>query len=75
MSPPRPLRPPRGRPPTGRALSAAERMRRYRSRQRSAGLRAATRWQPVQSAGLAPGALQHRLVEARSLAMHCLIAQ
>src|SRR6266436_5343235 len=33
-----------GRPPTGRAQSAAERMRRYRARQRAAGLRVAMRW-------------------------------
>lgn len=63
-----------GRPPTGRALSAAERMRRYRARQREAGLRPVTRMEsrvPVMSAGV----LVHRLLEARSLAMHCLAAQ
>jgi hypothetical protein len=65
----------RGRPRTGRALPAAERMRRYRARQRRAGLRAATRWQPVRPAAASPGALKHRVLEARSLAMHCLIAQ
>jgi len=64
-----------GRPPTGQARTAAERMRRYRVRQRAAGLRAATRWQPVKSATLSPGLLKHRVIEARSLAMHCLIAQ
>jgi len=63
-----------GRPPTGRALTAAERMQRYRVRQRAAGLRAATRWQPAVSVPLTPGLLKHRLIEARSLAMHCLIA-
>jgi hypothetical protein len=50
-------------------------MRRYRVRQRAAGLRAATRWQPVASAAMSPGLLKHRVIEARSLAMHCLIAQ
>ena len=64
-----------GRPPTGRARSAAERMRRHRARQRAAGLRAATRWQPATSAVLSPGQLKHRIIEARSLAMHCLIAR
>lgn len=64
-----------GRPPTGRAQSAAERMRRYRARQRAAGLRAAIRWRPAASAAISPGALKHRTIEARSLAMHCLIAR
>jgi len=64
-----------GRPPTGRALSAAERMQRYRARQLAAGLRATTRWRPVASAPLTPGRLKHLLIEARSLAMHCLIAR
>lgn len=64
----------RGRPPTGRAQSAAERMRRYRERQRAAGLRAVTRMEaPLRT--LSGGALKHRIIEARSLAMHCLAAQ
>ena len=68
-------RPGPGRPPTGRAQTAAERMRRYRVRQRAAGLRPTTRWQSAAPAALSPGLLKHRLAEARSLAMHCLIAQ
>jgi len=64
-----------GRPPTGRAQSAAERMRRYRARQRAAGLRPSTRWQSAGSATISPGLLKHRIIEARSLAMHCLIAR
>ncbi len=64
-----------GRPPTGQAFTAAERMQRYRVRQRAAGLRASTRWQPAVSVPLTPGLLKHRLIEARSLAMHCLIAR
>jgi len=64
-----------GRPPTGRAQSAAERMRRYRARRRAAGLRVATHWRPARSAAISPGLLKHRIVEARSLAMHCLIAR
>ena len=51
----------RGRPLSGRAQSSAERMRRYRERQRAAGLRPVTRMQAT-----AP---------TRSLAMHCLAAQ
>jgi hypothetical protein len=49
-------------------------MRRYRARQQAAGLRTVTRFEP-QVQVLPAGALQHRIVEARSLAMHCLIAQ
>src|SRR6266540_2724760 len=64
-----------GRPPTGRAQTAAERMRRYRARRRAAGLRVATRWRPAASAAISPGVLKHRIIEARSLAMHCLIAR
>ena len=64
----------RGRPPTGSAQSPAERMRRYRERQRAAGLRAVTRMEsPVRT--LSDDALRHRIIEARSLAMHCLAAQ
>ena len=64
----------RGRPPTGNAQTAAERMRRYRARQHAAGLRVVTRLEaPVRV--LSGGALKHRIIEARSLAMHCLVAQ
>ena len=63
----------RGRPETGNALTAAERMRRMRARRKRAGLRFVSSWQPT-----APGApalySPHRLLEARSLAMHALIA-
>jgi hypothetical protein len=62
----------RGRPPTGAALSAAERMRRLRERKRAAGFRAETRWMPAQSA---PYSGAHRLAEVRSLAMHAVIAR
>lgn len=48
-------------------------MRRYRARHRAAGLRAVTRLEaPIQA--LSPGALKHRILDARSLAMHCLAA-
>lgn len=64
----------RGRPPSGNARTAAERMRRYRARQHAAGLRIVTRLEaPVRV--LSGGALKHRIIEARSLAMHCLVAQ
>jgi hypothetical protein len=49
-------------------------MRRYRERQRAAGLRAVTRMQ-APLAAMTTGALKHRIIEARSLAMHCLAAQ
>jgi hypothetical protein len=58
------------RPRTGKAQSAAERMRRYRARRRAAGLRATTRWS-------SPAATwsDHRIAEARSLALHVLAAR
>lgn len=49
-------------------------MRRYRARRRAAGLRAVTRLEaPVHA--LSAGALKHRILDARSLTMHCLAAQ
>ena len=63
-----------GRPTTGQALNAAERMRRYRARQRAAGLRPVTRLE-ARVPAVSAGALSHRVIEARSLAMHCLAAQ
>jgi hypothetical protein len=63
----------RGRPKTGAAMTAAERMRRMRVRRKSAGLKEVIAWVPSE-----PIAQQryssHRLLEARSLAMHALIA-
>ncbi len=58
------------RPRTGKALSAAERMRRYRARRRAAGLRAKTSWAPR-----TPVWSDHRIAEARSLALHVLAAR
>jgi hypothetical protein len=58
------------RPRTGKALSAAERMRRYRARRRAAGLRLVRSWAPR-----APVWSDHRIAEARSLAMHMLAAR
>lgn len=63
----------RGRPSTGEAMTAAERMRRLRARRRKAGLRAIVSWQPAVPSQPAPYS-PHRLLEARSLAMHALIA-
>jgi hypothetical protein len=50
-------------------------MRRYRARQHAAGLRASTQWRSTAIAAASPGLLKHRIIEARSLAMHCLIAR
>src|SRR5258708_22545166 len=70
---PQSQRPMIGGPPTGKAQSDAKRMGRYRARHRAGGLRAVTRLEaPVQA--LSPGALKDRILDARSLAMHCLAA-
>ena len=58
------------RPRTGKALSAAERVRRHRERRRAAGLRAVTRWRPATASWS-----DHRIAEARSLALHVLAAR
>ena len=54
-------------------MTSAERMRAYRKRKRDAGLRNVRHWEPVD------GDLRqfsgHRILDARSLAMHCKIAQ
>jgi hypothetical protein len=47
-------------------------MRQLRERRKSAGLRAVTRWVPRQATSVPY--TSHRLLEARSLAMHALIA-
>lgn len=58
------------RPVTGKALSAAERMRRYRARRRAAGLRPSVAWVARE-----PAWSDHRVAEARSLALHVLAAR
>ncbi len=63
----------RGRPPSGQAVPAAERMRRMRERRKSAGLKPVVEWVPRNPEPAAPYS-SHRLLEARSLAMHALIA-
>ena len=66
-------KPSRGRPPTGRALTPAERMQRMRDHRKAAGLKPVVTW--TQSEPAAPAVYSsHRLVEARSLAMHAVIA-
>ena len=64
----------RGRPRKADAKSAAERMRVYRKRKRDAGLISVRRWEPAD--GLPVDRYSdHRILDARSLAMHCKIVQ
>jgi hypothetical protein len=62
-----------GRPRTGKALTPAERMRRMRERRKAAGLKPVVAWVPSEHA-YAPFS-QHRVLDARSLAMHVAIAR
>lgn len=64
-------KPGRGRPVTGKAIPAAERMRRYRARRKAAGLKQIAAW--ILETGTPYSS--HRLHDARSLAMHTVIAQ
>lgn len=64
----------RGRPKKAGAQSAAERMRTYRKRKRDAGLINVRRWQPADDAPEGRYS-DHRILDARSLAMHCRIVQ
>jgi hypothetical protein len=63
----------RGRPPTGKALSAAERMRRMRQRRRAAGFKLQSQW--VYGGSSTAPYSDHRRADLRSLAMHTLIAR
>jgi len=64
----------RGRPKKADAKTAAERMRAYRKRKRDAGLKNVRRWE--QTDVLTSGRYSdHRILDARSLAMHCKIVQ
>lgn len=67
-------KPLRGRPPTGTAMTAADRMRRMRERRKAEGLQPVVSWVP-RAAPARPGYSSHRLLEARSLAMHAVIAE
>jgi hypothetical protein len=64
----------RGRPRTGTAMSAAERMRRFRERRKAAGLKPVVTWSAKhpQTPSMYSS---HRLLEARSLALHAVIAR
>ncbi|HTY49124.1 MAG TPA: hypothetical protein VMB48_05485 [Steroidobacteraceae bacterium] len=64
----------RGRPATGKAQTAAQRMRRLRARRKAAGLKQTVSWVPV-DVEARPVYSDHRVLEARSLAMHALIAR
>lgn len=55
-------------------MTAAERMRAYRKRKRDAGLKSVRNWEPVAGTGVRQYS-DHRILDARSLAMHCKIAQ
>lgn len=60
----------------GSPMSAAERMRRYRARRRQLGMHAVTRWEAASaSSAAAPTYSPHRILDARSLAVHCLVAR
>ena len=65
--------PRRGRPPTGRALSAVERMRRMRERRKAQGFKPVTQW--VSDGVLVSPYSDHRRLDLRSLAMHTLVAR
>ena len=64
----------RGRRPTGKAMTAADRMRRMRERRKANGLKPVVSWVPSHAPARSPFS-SHRLLEARSLAMHAVIAQ
>lgn len=55
-------------------MSAAERMRQWRARRKAAGLKAVVQWRLAESEIVAPYS-PRRVAEARSLAMHTVIAQ
>ena len=64
----------RGRPRTANPKTPAERMRAYRERKRKAGLKNVRRWEPADDPGDSYFS-DHRILDARSLAMHCMIAR
>jgi hypothetical protein len=63
----------RGRPKKATSLNAAERMRRMRERRKAAGYRSVSQW-VAQRLSATPYS-SHRIAEARSLAMHVVIAK
>lgn len=60
-----------GRPRSSQPKTAAERMRGYRAKKKMAGLKPRVTWVPA----IVPTYSSHRLLDARSLAMHCVIAE
>ena len=64
----------RGRPKSANPMTPAERMRAYRKRKRDLGLKSVRHWEPVDKDGVSQYS-DHRILDARSLAMHCLIAR
>jgi hypothetical protein len=64
----------RGRPRSAQPKTPAERMRAYRARKASLGLRSVSQWVTA-APGDADTFSNHRLLDARSLALHCLIAR
>ena len=63
-----------GRPRTKKPKTAAERMRAYRKRKRDAGFKSVRRWEPAEGTGGRQYS-DHRILDARSLALHWRIAQ
>lgn len=63
----------RGRPRTGKALTAAERMRAMRERRKAAGLKPVLSWVSAKTPAKSVYS-SHRILEIRSLAMHAVIA-
>ena len=55
-------------------LTAAERMRAYRVRKKARGYKRVSEWVPVEPV-VATVYSSHRILDARSLALHCRIAQ
>jgi hypothetical protein len=50
-------------------------MRRYRARKKAAGLKVVASWMPRGDSKAGSPYSSHRVLDARSLALHCLIAQ
>lgn len=63
----------RGRPPSGTALSAAQRMRRMRARRKASGLKPVVSW--LEKDQVSRTYSPHRVLDARSLAMHVIAAE
>lgn len=69
---------PRSRQRSVAPTAAAERMRRYRARRRAAGLKLERRWVSDRRRAVHAHARyysDHRILEARSLALHCLVVR